>query len=209
MSIKSNNPDGTIVPTQARAKQTYENILMASQVILEESGIEALNSNYIVERAGVTAPVFYRYFKNKHSLLTVLGKRLTDAQNKIYVDVTEKFDKDPGGLDSLEEYSYNLLIKTYEVTKEFVGAHPLLVSLRAIPDLSAIRLDANREMAEFSAAHLRKLRPELSHKQAYDRCRLAIEIGYSAIEMLLEEPDMSRKPVLRHTAKAVVSVYAG
>lgn len=197
-------PDGTRIPKQARARNTYENILRAAQEILDASGPEALNSNAIVERAGVTAPVFYRYFKNKHALLTVLGERLTDAQNALYV---EAMKTPAANRPAVEAQVLKLITDTYKVTAAFTGALPLLVSLRAIPDLSSVRLNANREMAELTVPQLRRLRPGLSRREAYDRCRLAIEIGYSAIEMLLEVPDMARTRVLEQTAKAAVSAY--
>ncbi len=197
----------TSVPKQRRAKKTYEAILGAAQEILEEQGLEALNSNAIVERAGVTAPVFYRYFRNKHDLLLVLGNRLTDAQNDLYLDALDIFDESNQGFLNMEDRAFRLLSETFDVTKGFVGAYALLVSLRAIPRLSRVRQESNQQMAKLTAKRLRQLRPELGPQEAYDRCRLAIEIGYSAIEMLLEEPRMSRNRVFKQTAAAVMNAY--
>ena len=45
---------------------TKQRLLSAAQGILAESGLAAVNSNAIVERAKVTPPTFYHYFKNKN-----------------------------------------------------------------------------------------------------------------------------------------------
>ena len=200
---------GISVPKQARAKKTYENILSAAQQILEESGLEALNSNAIVERAGLSAPVFYRYFKNKHDLLLVLGNRLTDAQNEIYVDSLDVFDREDVGFLNMEARAVQVLKDTYDTTKNFAGAYALLVSLRAIPRLSIVRQESNKEMARLTAKRLQQLRPELSRQEAYDRCRLVIELGYSAVEMLLEEPGLNKSRIFKQTAAAAVKIYTG
>lgn len=197
----------TVLPKQARAKKTYENILAAAQRILDESGIEALNSNAIVDRAGVTAPVFYRYFKDKYDLLMVLAERLIDAQNEVYERSAAIAEQQIGGDFDVEAISLELLKQTYVVTRDFIGSRPLLVSLRAIPALSSVRVQGNHDMAVVTARHLRMMNPELDEKEAYDRARLAIEIGYSAIEMLLEELDMSVDRVLEQTAAAVTGIY--
>ena len=64
------------VPRQARAKETYERLLDAAQDILVEQGFEAVTSNTIVERVGMTPPAFYRYFPNKQAVFVELGQRL-------------------------------------------------------------------------------------------------------------------------------------
>ena len=67
--------------------------------------------------------------------------------------------------------------------------------------------DSNNEMAALTAEQLHKLRPELTERQVFERCRLAIEMGYGAIEMLLEEPEMDPDYVFKQVARAVMEVY--
>lgn len=188
-----------VVPKQARAKATYEKILQAGQAILQESGLAALNSNAIVARAGVTAPVFYRYFKNKEALLITLGQRLTDAQNEVYLEALDRLE---AGGDQLA-FIHTLLKDTLEVTERFQGAYALLVSLRATPSASAIRLEANTQMALIGAKRLRPIMPDLSVAEAMIRNRVAVEMGYSIVEMLMEDPSINREAALKETAFAI------
>ena len=195
----------TIVPQQPRAKRTYEAILETAQDILESEGIEAVNSNKIAKQAGVTPPVFYRYFSNKHDLLYVLGKRLNDAQDAVYAELAKTAP--PTEPRELEERNFRLLSDIYKVNANFKGGRALTVSLRAIPSLASVRLDANDSMAHLTVPLLREIRPSLSEQEAFERCRLIIEIGYSAIEMLLEVPSMSVEPILRLAAKATTDLF--
>lgn len=194
----------TTVPQQPRAKRTYEAILSAAQDILELQGIEGLNSNKIAKEAGVTPPVFYRYFGDKYDLLQVLGKRLTDDQNQLYEELAST--PPPSDAAVLRERNYQLLRDTYDLTANFKGGRALLVSLRAIPKLSSVRLDANEAMAKLTVPILCDIRPDLSEQEAFERCRLIIEIGYSAIEMLLEVPSMSTEGVLRLVARSTTDL---
>lgn len=205
MAREKQKNSGTIVPQQPRAKRTYESILSAAQEILESDGIEGLNSNKIAKGAGVTPPVFYRYFDDKYDLLQVLGKRLTDEQDRLHeqlVNVPPPSDAKP-----FEERNYKLLRDTYDVTAGFKGSRALLVSLRAIPKLASVRLDANEAMAWLTVPILLEIRPELTEQDAFERCRLIIEIGYSAIEMLLEVPSMSAEGVLRMVARSTTDLF--
>ncbi|MEM9667448.1 MAG: TetR/AcrR family transcriptional regulator [Pseudomonadota bacterium] len=199
--------DGVFVPRQERAKKTYEKILLSAQEILEECGIEALNSNAVVERAGVTAPVFYRYFKNKHVLLAVLGDRLIEAQNDIYLDIANQYNENENSVDNIEVYVLETLKQTYDLHRKFVGAKVLLAALRAIPSLSAMRLKGNREMANVTTEQLMLIRPELSRNEAYERTRVAIEIGYSIVEMLLDDKRLPRMRILEKAAASIVCAY--
>ena len=203
--VVKRKPGKTVVPTQARAKATYEKILKAAQEILAEDGLEALNSNAIVDRAEVSAPLFYRYFKDKYDLLHVLGTRLTDAQNQ----PSEAGLNDNVTVETLEDEIYRLLTETLKVTERFEGALAILVSLRAIPSLASIRIDASLEISKQSASQLQLLYPDLSIAEALRRSRLTNDLAYAIIEMLMEVPNMPRRKTLRDGARAICAILRG
>ena len=68
-------------PRQKRSAQTFELILDTAASLLEEVGLDKLNTNLICERAGLTPPALYRYFPNKYAIMEELGRRLMKAQN--------------------------------------------------------------------------------------------------------------------------------
>ncbi|MEM7097592.1 MAG: TetR/AcrR family transcriptional regulator [Pseudomonadota bacterium] len=191
-------------PVRANAKETFEKIVAAGQSLLDEAGLEAVNSNAVVERAGVTAPVFYHYFKHKHALLYVMASRLIRLQDEAYQK------RDPALVRTrkdLYSMAFGMLRDTYDVTHGFVGASALLVSLRAVPELADIRVESNERAAHAFAGPLKVIHPELSADEAVERTRLGVEIGYSAVEMLLDTPSFCVDRVLAQTAQAVVAIY--
>jgi len=54
-------------------------ILEATAEILETGGVEALNTNLIAERAGISVGAVYQYFPNKAAILLMLGRREMEA----------------------------------------------------------------------------------------------------------------------------------
>ncbi len=192
------------LPQQARALATFEKLIAAAQDLMAEEGFEALTSNAVVERAGLTPPAFYRYFPNKHALLEELGLRLMDSQN----DVIFHMPSD-GPLTRAEfvQLAKESLIKTVEVTRNFRGGYALLVSLRAVPKLQPVRLESHDKMAKELAARAAALGIQDTGAPLLAKCRLAIEIGYATIEMLFETDFKNQNIILQSSAEAQAAVF--
>lgn len=65
-------------PAQARARETVGAILQAAAHILTRQGYDALTTNHIAERAGVSIGSLYQYFPNKDAILMALARRHLD-----------------------------------------------------------------------------------------------------------------------------------
>lgn len=208
MSTKKNavSEKPVVEPRQSRSKATYRSLLAAAQKILVEDGLEGLNSNAIVERAGLTAPAFYRYFEDKHAMLAALGRNLMNAQNAVLETALADDAELPG---ALVDQTRALLWRTLKVTEAFEGGYALMVSLRAIPALRSIRLESHTHVAQIMAERYLEANPHIPRDEAYDRCRLANEIGYACVEMLLETDECDRARVVDRTAKAIDAVLFG
>src|SRR5688572_11803507 len=63
-------------PRQARARATIATIFEAAIQILERGGYEALTTNRIAERAGVSVSTLYQYFENKDALQLALAEHV-------------------------------------------------------------------------------------------------------------------------------------
>lgn len=66
-------------PRQPRSEATVEAILEATFQLLEQGGAEALTTNHIAERAGVSVGTLYQYFKGKQAILAALAQRQAAA----------------------------------------------------------------------------------------------------------------------------------
>ncbi|WP_082079409.1 TetR/AcrR family transcriptional regulator [Cupriavidus basilensis] len=63
------------IPQQSRAEQTVATILEAAARILETQGLQALNTNLVAQRAGVSVGSLYQYFPGKDALIVALIQR--------------------------------------------------------------------------------------------------------------------------------------
>ncbi len=59
-------------PSQDRAKETVEKILLATQDLMREKGLNAVTTKAISIRAGIPVGSIYQYFPNKLAILTKL-----------------------------------------------------------------------------------------------------------------------------------------
>jgi AcrR family transcriptional regulator len=66
-------------PRQPRSEATVEAILEAAFQLLEAGGVEALTTNHIADRAGVSVGTLYQYFKGKQAILAALAQRRAAA----------------------------------------------------------------------------------------------------------------------------------
>lgn len=67
------------IPRQSRAESTVDAILTAAFQLLESEGVEALTTNHIAARAGVSIGTLYQYFASKQDILAALAQRRTAA----------------------------------------------------------------------------------------------------------------------------------
>lgn len=176
-------------PVQARGQDTFELILDVAGELLREIGFEQLTTNLICQRAGLTPPALYRYFPNKYAVLKELGDRLMRAQDdEVLIWVGE------GGLAgaTFEERlakSISIQERMVAIHREFPGGIAIGRALRAVPLLNDLRIRSRDMVARAFAEILREQYPNTDERRLQVGCRLIVELGYSASEMVVEEPD--------------------
>lgn len=74
-------------PSQARAQVTVAAILEATAHILSETGYDALSTNRVAARAGVSIGSLYQYFPSKEALVAELVDRQCDRLNALFGEV--------------------------------------------------------------------------------------------------------------------------
>lgn len=185
-------------PQQDRSKRTYDRLLDVTGQLLEEVGVDRVSTNLVAERAGVSPPTVYHYFVDKYALFRALGERLMAAQNAL---VAIDFHQSESEIAAT-------LAAHVRLTRDFPGGIWVMRMLRAVPQLAEVRLASHRQLATSLVDQA------VSEDSAIDRAalertvRLAIEMGYAAIEMALEEPSLDVDETMRLTARAVRSLAA-
>jgi AcrR family transcriptional regulator len=177
-----------------------ERLIEAAQMLLAETGVGSINSNAVAERAGVTPPTFYHYFPNKHALLRALGERMLNAQSAAIRSDTGRRVQTAA---DLRDICRDMLRESLRMSRAFTGGFELLVALRAIPDLRDVRLDHQERVAVLLVDYFAEQGLASDRDALMVRARLALHLGYAAVEMLFETDFANEPEVLDRTAAAL------
>ncbi len=193
-------------PTQSRAVETYERILATAAELLGEVGIERLSTNLVCRRLGLSPPALYQYFPNKYAILHELGQRLMQRQNELLgpwaTPATMSLPEDEFARSVAEVF-----LQTLRVTQEMPGGVWVTRALRAVPSLQDVRTQSHDAMTEllmqvFLAAH-----PQADPARARLSVRLYVDVLYTALELLFDDPSQPADAVAATMAE-MVAVHA-
>ena len=181
-------------PTQMRALETCERILDAAANLLGEVGIERLSTNLICERAGLSPPALYRYYPNKYAVLAELGVRLMMSQN----DLLEQWAT-PATLRlpaaKFEARIRQLFLDTLEITRHAIAGEWITRALRAVPSLAPVRIESHEHVTGLLVAAFALAYPAVPQARVRLVSRLAIEVMYSAQELLVDDATLDADEV--------------
>jgi AcrR family transcriptional regulator len=173
-------------PTQTRALETCERILDAAANLLADVGIERLSTNLICERAGLSPPALYRYYPNKYAVLAELGVRLMMSQNELLEKwATPATMKLPAA--RFEERIRQLFLDTLVLTREAIAGEWITRALRAVPSLAPVRIESHDHVTGLIVAAFAVAWPAVPTARVRLVSRLAIEVMYSAQELLVDD----------------------
>ncbi|MBE9210828.1 TetR/AcrR family transcriptional regulator [Nostoc sp. LEGE 06077] len=83
-------------PSGKRGQQRRDLILDTAADLLEQGGVEAINTNVLAERAGISVGSVYQYFSNKEAILAALGERYLQQLSS---NTIAALQQDVSGLD--------------------------------------------------------------------------------------------------------------
>jgi len=181
-------------PAQTRALETCERILDAAAHLLGEVGIERLSTNLICERAGLSPPALYRYYPNKYAVLAELGVRLMMSQNELLERwATPATMKLPAA--RFEAHLKQLFLETLEITRRSTAGEWITRALRAVPSLAPVRLESHEHVTGLLVTAFAGAWPAVPQARVRLVSRLAIEVMYSAQELLVDDATLDASEV--------------
>mgnify|MGYP003388397861 CR=1 FL=1 len=130
-------------PKQARARLTYERILSTTAILLDELGLDGINTNLIAEKAEVNISAIYKYFPNKYAILSTLAIRLNDKQTQLTLDYMSELNESTSWQDML----LGMVDTMIEGTRHEKGLIALQSAMLATPGLKTIYRKSNEDLA--------------------------------------------------------------
>lgn len=189
-------------PAMNRGKATFEKLVKAAAELLAKTGFEKLTSNAICAQAGVTPPTFYHYFNDKYEVLEELADQLLSKQNEAFASWLAEYAAGQQIAPSLA-----MVERWFTTVADFVAQEPggiwTIRALRALPNLSLIRLDWQRRYTEQIFEVARRFVDESQWPQLWNRIRIVVEFSYVVDELIYEEDRITRDATIREAARMI------
>lgn len=185
---------------------TRERLLAAAAELLSVIGFERLTTNAIVARAGLTPPAFYTHFEDKYAIIEELAYDLLNRQDRAYATWLINFGT-WAALDDTAGFLEGWYKIAAEIAQDVPHALWIMRSLRAIPKLAQVRLEAQRRMTDRLFAFYTRKYPAVDPELLWARLRIRVEVGWVVDELALEE-DRLLKEVLFAEAAGLLGASA-
>jgi AcrR family transcriptional regulator len=164
-------------PQQARSQERVDLILDTAAEFIAEVGYEAVTTNAIAERAGISIGSLYRYFPDKDAILRGLTVRHLEQLRTIYDQVfTEDLVYLP--LEMVLDRIVDPFIELHVSCPEF---KQILLGSDVSADIAAASEEMDAEIVERLAGFLQQMAPDLSEQRA----RLVAMVCKAEVKALL------------------------
>lgn len=191
------------LPAQERGRAAFERILSTAARLIEEGGIERLNTNLVAAESGVNISTVYKYFPNKLAILATLFQRQSDERNAV---VFEGLDQLPGTQDwqALMDRTIDRVVAR---RRSQTGHVALLRAMRSSPELSELCARIIRRSSERLGALLSE-RAGLPRARSLLVARTLVEMEVAMLDWW-ESDEGRRNPRIVSEFKVLVRSYLG
>jgi AcrR family transcriptional regulator len=165
-------------PLQSRGQATFDHILDATAQLLEELGLESVNTNMIARAAGVNIATLYQYFPNKRAILLALFRRQYERRMTRAHDLLAGIGRSrdwPATIDAFVEGMARL-------RAELPGTAALMQAMRVDPELREYNLSAGDAAAARLGEEL-VAAGRLSREDARIVARFVLEVNAAVIDI--------------------------
>lgn len=165
-------------PAQRRSRETFDRICVAASQILIDGGLEALNTNAVADRAGVSITAVYSYFPDKFAILHELFLR-SEARWRAAIDPVLRES------DSVDDYVAvfrEATLLSAQARTEDAEYRALRSAVWAVPELAALQEQVMAESAQRLAEGLQRRRADLTATRAQRAAKSVVMSADAAID---------------------------
>ena len=125
-------------PLQSRGQATFDHILDATSQLLDELGLEGVNTNSIAKAAGVNIATLYQYFPNKRAILLALFQRQAERRVSAAQSLLAGIGRTPEWPARIDAFVDGMA----RLRAELPGTAALMQAMRVDPELREYNLRA-------------------------------------------------------------------
>ncbi len=191
------------LPAQERGRAAFEAILATAARLIEEGGIERLNTNLVAAESGINISTVYKYFPNKLAILATLFERQSAERTEVAFDDLEQLPSTEDWQALLDRAADHLVARRRSQS----GHVALLRAMRSSPELTELYARAIRRSAERLAALLRE-RAGMPRARSLVVARTVVEMQVAMLDWW-ESEEGGRDPGIVRELKVLVRSYLG
>lgn len=165
-------------PLQSRGQATFDHILDATSQLLDELGLEGVNTNTIAKAAGVNIATLYQYFPNKRAVLLALFQRQAERRSTTALSLLAGIGRTPDWPARVEAFVDGMA----RLRAELPGTAALMQAMRVDPELREYNLRAGDVASTALAGELLEA-GRLSREDAKIVARCVLEVNATLIDV--------------------------
>lgn len=192
-------------PDDERGRAAFDAILAASARLIEEGGIERLNTNLVAAESGVNISTVYKFFPNKLAIVATLFERQSAERSAVAFDDLDQLATAPDWAALVDRAVDRLVARR----RSQPGHVALRRAMRSSPELVLLEAEACRRVAERLAALLRA-RTRLPRARSLVVARALVELQVSMLDWWESEEGNYDPGIVREfkaMARAYLAVY--
>jgi len=165
-------------PLQSRGQATFDHILDATSQLLDELGLEGVNTNTIAKAAGVNIATLYQYFPNKRAVLLALFQRQAERRVSTARSLLAGIGRSPDWPARIDAFVDGMA----RLRAELPGTAALMQAMRVDPELREHNLRAGDAASSTFAEELLE-GGRLSREDAKIVARCVLEVNATLIDV--------------------------
>ncbi|MEA5565791.1 TetR/AcrR family transcriptional regulator [Anabaena sp. UHCC 0399] len=175
-------------PSGERGQRRRDLILDTAADLLAAGGAEAINTNVLAERSGISVGSVYQYFSNKEAILTALGERY---MQQLGSNTLTSLQQDVSGLDFA-----TIVDRVIDPMIAFERKHPAFRHLNAGQEGGGTMAEAAQQVDQEILATiydlLLRVCPELNPIQGWQIARILKALYKGMSYLIQQEKDIEK-----------------
>ncbi|MGV8995369.1 MAG: TetR family transcriptional regulator [Parvibaculaceae bacterium] len=168
-------------PTQARARERVERILVSATELIAETGSDAVRMTEVAARAGIPIGSLYQYFPDKAAILRLLAMRFMELVRASLSDALQEIKSPAEALarvDAILENYYATFLNEPVVRDIWSGT-------QSDKALQALDIEDSRENGAIVAGALKHLVAKADHVRFGAACFLLMQMAGAATRLAI------------------------
>ncbi|WND03562.1 TetR/AcrR family transcriptional regulator [Temperatibacter marinus] len=165
------------VPTQKRAKETFDRILSIALDLIIKDGMNSLTTRKIAEAGNIPVGTVYRYFPNKKAILTQLYEKNTGSLREIVNTelVNENHEKD------FKDRFYHLVKRTLDRHREQLPFAALEYVHVVFPETLDLKMDHRKKYNHTLSLLMLQHYPHIPLEKLFEYASFLQHVGSAAL----------------------------